>query len=49
MDHAMEPLVDAIPLVFSNDGFMSSADWFYFSLWLCVDALNMLMVCCCTL
>jgi len=36
-------LVDPLPLVFSDDGYMSAADWVYFSLWLLVDLLNALM------
>jgi cellulose synthase/poly-beta-1,6-N-acetylglucosamine synthase-like glycosyltransferase len=39
----IEPVVEALPLVFSNDGFMSPVDWIYFTLWLLVDTLNALM------
>lgn len=39
----MAELVHPLPLVFSEDGFMSAADWVYFGLWLLVDLLNALM------
>jgi len=34
---------NTLPYVFSDDQTMSTVDWFYFSVWIVVDLLNMLM------
>jgi len=43
MADALEHVEDVIPIVFSDNGSMSSVDWVYFGLWCLVDTLNVLM------